>query len=179
MEQWKPIEGHEGYDVSNYGRIRSWRKKAPYLLSEPRIRRLVVSRQGYYLIGIGSRNLLVHRIVAKAFIPNPEGYKIINHKDGWKSNNYYENLEWCTSYHNNWHAKLKGLARVSVGMERKKSCLTDDDVRDIFKKQESAKVLAARFNLNSSTIYSIWEGRLWNHITGLPCTRKKRETHPF
>lgn len=91
MEIWKKIEGHEQYEVSNYGRVRSKRK----------VLKPFVNGRGYYRVEIGHKNLrFVHRLVAEAFIENPNGYPIINHKDEDKTNNHVSNLEWCTHKYN-------------------------------------------------------------------------------
>ena len=72
-------------------------------------------KRGYKLIRVVKNgkpaNFQVHRAVALAFIPNPENKEQINHKNGIKSDNRVENLEWCTNFENHRHARLKGLFR--------------------------------------------------------------------
>ena len=105
-EIWRPIEGYEGsYEVSNLGRVRSldridtrgWRHKG-------RICKQTKNKRGYLLVSLwwGNRgkNVLVHRLVASAFIPNPDGFPCVNHKDECPQNNRVENLEWCTLEYN-------------------------------------------------------------------------------
>lgn len=99
---WKDIPGYEGkYQVSNTGRVRS--------LNYGRTGKIKVLKQGtkdngYKVVVIyknGKRKkYLVHRLVAQAFIPNPNNYPIINHKDENKTNNAVWNLEWCTYEYN-------------------------------------------------------------------------------
>lgn len=97
-EVWKNIEGYEGYQVSNLGRVKSlkWGKE--------RIMKLKKHKYGYLVAGLfkkGKQNFyLVHRLVAQAFIPNPNGFSIINHKDENTSNNNVDNLEWCNQKYN-------------------------------------------------------------------------------
>lgn len=94
MEIWKDIEGTEGkYKVSNKGRIKGengmlaqWVNKSGYMTTH------LVNRYG--------KSTLVHRLVAEAFIPNPNDYPQINHRDECKTNNNVENLEWCDAKYN-------------------------------------------------------------------------------
>ena len=97
MEIWKDIEGYEGlYQVSNEGRVRSVRNNKilkPSNLDKYPI--VIFSVDGKRF---GKR---VHRLVAEAFIPNPQNLPCVNHKDENKTNNKVENLEWCDHYYNN------------------------------------------------------------------------------
>lgn len=102
-EEWRDIKDFEGwYQVSNRGRVKSLkRSNEPY----DRILRPVKRDDGYTKVTLfGGRkkgkNLLVHRLVAEAFIPNPDNLPIINHKDENRENNQVENLEWCTYRYN-------------------------------------------------------------------------------
>lgn len=127
-EIWKDVEGFEGlYQVSNKGRLKNighWvdriytKKDGTKVHDRIFIKETVLCLQskrhknpnkptylGYAFRKNGKYyNVLVHRLVAKAFIPNPNNYKIINHKDGNGKNNYVENLEWCSYRHNNTYA---------------------------------------------------------------------------
>lgn len=99
-EIWKDIEGYEGlYQVSNLGRVKRVRSG--------RIRTQKIAKNGYCQVNLSKNNqvnfYLVHRLVANAFIPNPNNLPQVNHKDENKTNNHIENLEWCTqSYNNLW-----------------------------------------------------------------------------
>lgn len=101
-EVWKDIPGYEGlYQVSNHGNVRSlnWRN-----LGYTRNLYLKEHNRGYRhveLIKNGKRKAFtVHRLVAMVFIPNPNNYPVINHRDEDKTNNVVENLEWCTKSYN-------------------------------------------------------------------------------
>lgn len=96
-EFWKDIEGFEGlYQVSNLGRVRSLRKN---IILKSRI-----TRKGYEGVILYTNNIpkgyYIHRLVATAFIPNPDNLPQVNHKDENKTNNCVDNLEWCTPKYN-------------------------------------------------------------------------------
>lgn len=109
-EVWKDIEGYEGiYQVSNMGRVRSLDRT--YLLkngrpqsAKGRIMSQHETKDGYKTIKLRTSNsrkaFRVHRLVAMAFIENPDDLPIINHKDEDKANNCVDNLEWCNHQYN-------------------------------------------------------------------------------
>lgn len=97
-EIWRDVIGYEGhYQVSNYGNVRSVKR-------EPIILKGDFQRNGYrrvYLWKDGAKkNVLVHRLVALSFLPNPMNYTEINHIDEDKTNNRAENLQWCSHLYN-------------------------------------------------------------------------------
>ena len=102
QEEWKPIPGYEGlYEVSNYGRVKSYQ-----LDSNGKILSPGKCGSGYLFVilckdGKAKKHCTVHRLVAEAFIPNPNNLPLVNHQDECKKNNYFENLEWCSSAYNN------------------------------------------------------------------------------
>lgn len=112
MEEWRLLEdvGFGGcYEVSNYGRIRTVPHDVRYsdgrTRSVPRhIKAQRISKRGYRMINIKYfgklKTFKVHRLVAETFIPNPNNYPEVNHKDEDKSNNSVGNLEWCTHQFN-------------------------------------------------------------------------------
>lgn len=98
-EIWKDVVGFEGlYQVSNLGNVRSERK----------VLKPLKRRHGYLSVFLYDRKgdykqVSIHRLVAEAFIPNPNGYAEVNHKDECKTNNVATNLEWCTHKQNSSH----------------------------------------------------------------------------
>lgn len=104
-EVWKPVKGYEGlYEISSLGRLRSMPKQCGLSPRKMKIINPVIDKDGYlraslYKNGI-SKNRHIHRLVAEAFIPNPNNLPQVNHKDEDKKNNCTDNLEWCTNYYN-------------------------------------------------------------------------------
>lgn len=99
-EIWMEVEGSEGYLVSNLGRVKSIR------FGKERILKLTYNTGGYTQVNLhGSKVGTVHRLVAVAFIPNPDDKPHINHINGVRDDNRVENLEWCTVAENNYHSR--------------------------------------------------------------------------
>lgn len=101
-EIWKAVVGYEGlYEVSNLGRVKSLHY---YGGDRQAIIKQSKRTDGYMHIGLSKngicRSLVVHRLVAQAFIPNPDGLEMVNHKDEDRTNNNVSNLEWCTRSYN-------------------------------------------------------------------------------
>ena len=131
-EVWKSIKGFEGlYEVSNLGNIRSlprevFRKesirggrklKGSVVFKEGRNLKPMVIKEGYLVADLYDINhkftrFLLHRIVAKAFLPNPDNLPYINHKNEIKTDNRAENLEWCTQLYNARYSKKKTTKRL-------------------------------------------------------------------
>lgn len=120
-EIWKIIEGYENYSISNLGRIKKGDIKVinenrevsykPVLLNPS------TNAHGYKKVSIrdneGNRKThLIHRLVAIAFIPNPNNYKIINHKNEIKKDNRVDNLEWCTTNYNIAYSKTDDKSNI-------------------------------------------------------------------
>lgn len=135
-EIWKDIIGYEGlYQVSNLGRIKALIKfnKTSKLYSsigyyrKEKILKLESCKNGYLRVALYKNKIkkrfLVHRLVAQAFIINSYNKPQVNHKDGNKTNNNINNLEWTTSKENNIHAHKTGLNKGSYGMVGKKGKL--------------------------------------------------------
>ena len=136
-EIWRDIKGYEGlYQVSNLGRIKSLARNihlptCTKFISEKILNLCTCKLKGYIKITLMRKSFKVHRLLAQAFIPNPENKPQINHIDGIKKNNCVSNLEWCTAKENNIHAFKTGLRPSSKDINfctRKVKCIELDKV---------------------------------------------------
>lgn len=120
VESWRPVSGYEGYyEVSNHGKVKgvdryiTYRNGALHFVPGKELSRCDTS-EGYLVVVLSKngkcKNFMVHRLVATAFLDNPDDLYAVNHKDGDKHNNHVDNLEWCTLEYNNIHAMTNGLA---------------------------------------------------------------------
>lgn len=148
MEIWKDIPNLKGYQVSNIGRIKSLKFKNEKIL------KYFVNEIGYPTInlyeGTKRKQYRVHRLVAQAFIDNPNNYPCINHKNEIKTDNRVENLEWCTiGYNNVYGTRLKNVAK-SKGIPV--ICLETGEEFD------SAKAAADKMGLHRTGISNCCKG---------------------
>jgi len=167
MEQWIEILGYEGlYRVGNHGHIEScWTGKWERL--KPKL-----DTHGYHHVDLyldGKRTAQrIHRLVAQAFLPNPEEKPEINHKDGNKINNAVTNLEWATSSENNMHA-FRVLGRQTPRGEQHGSAkLTADDVKQIRRLYATGNYtqqeLGNTFGVRQGEVSHIVRRKNWVHI---------------
>lgn len=166
-EIWKETK-YSGYFISNYGRLRGRSGRI--------IKSYLNKRMGYYMICIHldgrngkSKCLKIHRLVAEAFISNPNNYNVVNHKDGNKQNNYVENLEWCTMAHNVKHAYKIGLNKALSGSTNPFAKLTGAQIRYIKEKyiprdkNFGVRALGKMFNVSHCTIIRILKGKRYKY----------------
>lgn len=127
-EIWKPVLGYENrYEVSNTGKVRSSHFNEPIILS-------TIVFYGYVVVSLCNlnikRNRRMHRLVAQAFIPNPENKPQVNHKDKNKLNNHVDNLEWATNQENVRHsiAMMNGKGTIfEIGNNKPKPVYCPED----------------------------------------------------
>ena len=157
-EIWKDIKGYEGlYQVSNLGRVKSLAKKAGTSNRSEKIIKKNITRYGYYLNTLSKDGVVsyksTHRLVAQAFIPNPQNKPTVNHIDGNRINNNVNNLEWCTQRENIIH-KFKVLNYKGVMFGKH---LSDEHKKKI-SKSRSKKVLCVELNVvfDSARQASAW-----------------------
>ena len=178
-EEWKPCPEYEAvYEISNLGNLKS---KPVYIQNDGnfdggyikhiKLKNQTINRDGYVTsklcYGGKCRRLTIHRLVAKAFIPNPNNYTQVNHMDGNKKNNTVENLEWVSAAQNVQHAWATGLINSDhmLGSNHHKAKVSEQDVKDIRANTElTRKQLAEKYKISPSTLADIINKRTWTHI---------------
>lgn len=137
IEIWKDIPGYEGrYQVSNTGEVKSLNYNSS---GKSKLLKQIADKKGYKRVGLcknGKRkHYSVHRLVAIAFLPNPNNLPQVNYKDENKANNCVDNLEWCNAkYNNNYGTKKE---RLSESMKGKKGCWYEKQLSEEHKKKIS------------------------------------------
>jgi hypothetical protein len=178
QEEWRAVEGFDGYEVSNFGQVRSWRtrhwmghgrgsvcahRRTPKLIkpSPMSTGRMAVSLSQ----GARRHTKRVYELVAKAFIPNPENLPQVNHVDGDHQNDAVSNLEWVTREQNYEHARVNKLYACG---ERANSKLTTEQVYMIRQLSELKIArrtdIAAYYGINKGLVTRIRKRESWAHL---------------
>ena len=170
MEVWKDVVGYEGlYQVSNQGRVCSCERlvrhsKGGDKAVNQRMLKPQQSHHGYQVVALSNlgkvKRFFVHRLVADAFIENPNGYTTVNHIDGNKNNPCASNLEWCSPSQNAQHAKkCLGIDFRTNGKRNKK--VVRSDGKEFISINEAAK----ESGVSRGCIYLQMQGKR-NHTGG-------------
>lgn len=171
-EEWHETD-YEGVYVSNAGRVkqsaRDITRSDGKVIHIPE-REIAVTEDEYLRAKLhtsdGTHSCKLHRLMAKAFIPNPQGYSVVNHKDGNKLNCNLDNLEWCASSHNRQHACDNGM--VNWSKESREACgkrsrkLTDEQavrIKELRSKDWGLTDIADYMGCSVSTISRILSGK--------------------
>ena len=165
IEEWRTIKEADHYQVSNIGRFKR-SKGTHYKVPKVEIQTTPVGASGYkrkYLKDL-KINILVHRLVAEAFIPNPENKPQVNHKDGNRENNHVDNLEWVTPKENQDHAAKRGMFKGQEGENGPRAKLTWLQVgviREAMSIGHRQRAIAKYFKLSQSAISLISVNKNW------------------
>lgn len=158
-EIWTDVPTMPNYSISTFGNL----KRNGTSITTP------VNKIGYkrkYLKD-HKKNIIIHRVVAEAFIPNPDNLPEVNHKDGDKLNNNVGNLEWVTRQGNATHAKINGLLRQPTGDKAHKAKLKNIHIpiiREAIASGISLTSIAKYFNVSQSAVSLIKTGKNWSTI---------------
>lgn len=165
-EIWRIVKEFPRYEVSNKGELRN--------RETLHVHKGSIDKGGYRQMCLKdtsgrSRSVLLHRLVAKAFIPNPENKPQVNHKDFNGANNSIENLEWVTGQENHDH-KMEHRRNVSPeGESHGMAKLKESDVIDICLLIKEGRLtqrdIARKYGVSNSTVNHIKKGRLWKKTT--------------
>ena len=165
-EIWKDIEGYEGlYQVSNLGRVRSTTRKQlanirnnKYITKKGQVLTPMISNAGYGRVTLFKERkrkmYSVHRLVAMAFIDNPDNLPEVNHKDGNKRNNELHNLEWCSKSANVKHAYDNKLTKHYT-----RKILQYGANGELLKEWDSLISITRELGFNFKTIQTVCAGR--------------------
>ncbi|MFF0055695.1 NUMOD4 motif-containing HNH endonuclease [Streptomyces microflavus] len=164
-EVWKPLPGHLGYEVSNRGRVRSYRNRQGHPTSAPRILTPAIVH-GYSQIKIGrGRQTKVHVLMLEAFVgPRPDGM-VCRHLDGNPQHNVLTNLRWGTPEEN--YADRHGHGTDNTGVRNGRARIDEAmvrQIRDLLAVGRRQLDIAQRFGISRSIVAHISAGRTWTHV---------------
>lgn len=174
-EIWRDIKGFEGfYQISNLGRVKSLGGWCGTAKRKERIRSTSLTHDGYVKVRLihqgKDKTMRVHRLVAEAFIPNPEHKDTVNHIDGNKQSNIVSNLEWVNRTEQMIHAYDLGLKVSRVGSSNTNAKLIDEQVREIrklyipYSKQFGTVALAKKYGVTNRVIGLIVKGKAYKNV---------------
>lgn len=166
-----PVSGFEAsYHIRDNGDVLSLPKNGRAVKQLKRHTDVKTGYQSYFLYFKGTRagkRMLIHRLVATAFISNPDSKPNVNHKDGNKKNNDHSNLEWCTHSENEIHAHATGLKNFKGENSNYKKLNNDDvlSIRNLYATGEfSQREIASEYNVTQSNVSRIVKNIRWSHI---------------
>lgn len=174
-EKWKDIEGYEGfYQISNMGRVKSLGGQCGTVKRKEKIRSTSLTKDGYEKIRLNSQGKdttkRIHRLVAEAFIPNPNNKDTVNHIDGNKQNNIETNLEWVDRSEQMIHAYDLGLKRSRIGSKNANAKLTDEQVKEIrklyvpYSKEFGTVALSKKYGVSNRVIGLIVSNKAYKDV---------------
>ena len=169
-EEWREIPGYEGkYFISSFGNVKvvyKWIKDNEKILSP------MLNKDGYYQVNLSIRKKVkhhrIHRLVAEAFIENPNGYPMVNHKDENKLNNHADNLEWCDQTYNiRYGTRTQRCFETMKRNNRRRYILTSKEVEEIrrtcvpYDYELGIKSMARKYGVSPTAITNIIHMKTW------------------
>lgn len=163
----KQILGRENYLITADGKVFSSKSKI-YLLP-------IKGRDGYLYVNLWknckNKRMVIHRLVAQAYLENRHNKRCVNHKDGNKENNSVQNLEWCTHSENLKHAYATGLQKDRTGSNNPVSKINEAIAKQIkihlFIDMMSQAEVSRKLSISREIIRSIYRGLTWKHVNFL------------
>lgn len=178
-EEWKDIEGYEGaYQVSRSGEVKGLPRRVyrrdgtKGAMLDERVLKGAMNSSGYLTVTLSlnskQKSSFIHRLVAEAFIENPNDFEQVNHKDRNKLNNHVENLEWVTPQENSAHGNsLESDKERNRGSSNPNSKLTEKcviEIRRLRKKGIKIQEIADKFDIHNSSVSTICNNKSWKQI---------------
>ena len=171
MEIWKDIKGYEGlYQISSHGRVKS-------LFRYKKILKPALQTKGYFYVSLckPNKNFTIHRLVAEAFIPNPDNLPCVNHKDEDKTNNHVDNLEWCTyEYNLNFGTRNERISESLLNHTNTSKKVYQYTLDGKFIKEWKSTNECGRNGYNQGTVSSCCRGKIKTH-RGYKWSYEKKE----
>ena len=177
MEIWETIENYEGYQISNFGNVKSLSKKIKckngFRVTKEKILKLKKTKEGYLSVQLKNKgkHFSIHRLVALNFICNLNNKPQVNHINGIKHDNRVVNLEWCTRSENQIHAyknklQIPSLHKRAYGQNQGCAKLKEKDVIFILQnyKKGMGIELSKLFNVSQTTILNIVNKKIWTYV---------------
>lgn len=168
-EIWKFVDDYNGmYEISSLGRLKS------HAYGRPKIKYQTLINSGYMAVSLSKdrtiKNYTIHRLVALAFIPNPENKPTVNHKNRIKNDNRVENLEWCTRSENTKHSWQVGFRKRTYTLITPNKLNKIDiamQIRELHSKGATYKQLSKQFNIHYETVSRIIRNIIWKSETSI------------
>ena len=182
---WRSVVGYEElYEVSSSGLVRGKEKEVSGNHKKPSRKIPARDKKQCLLVGYPAVTLFkdskpklikVHRLVAEAFLENPDSLPCVNHIDNNKANNDVSNLEWCTHEHNTHHMLNQGRQNWAYGERSSSAKLTAEDVVLIKKLSKHMRQIdiAIMFGIRQQQVSRILTGKRWKHLN------ENKEVHPI